>query len=202
MMTSQKYESTLDHGDSLQAILCPHVKRLVGYLDHLIPTELRRSIDPQDVAQDAFFHAARAFDQAVLDGPDSVWRWLATIGRNRVTDILRERQAAKRGGGRLKELHRNAAQDGSVIDLLSELAVHERTPSKSAVRRELVDVVEQSIGRIDAAYREAIHLRYVDGLSLEATAARMSRSEDSVQKLCARGLKALRRELRSISLYS
>jgi RNA polymerase sigma factor (sigma-70 family) len=134
--------------------------------------------------------------------PDEVWRWLATIGRHRLTDIIREQQAAKRGGGRLRYLDGATPRHSSVIELLEEIAVHRHTPSRSAVRREFVVLLEQSMARIDPAYQDAVRLRYIEGLSLAQAAERMSRTEESTKKLCLRGLRALRSELRSISRYT
>jgi RNA polymerase sigma-70 factor (ECF subfamily) len=192
-----------DDDDALwRASLGPHVGPLISYVSRLVPANLQRVVDPQDIAQDALFQAVRALDRRALTDSDGVWRWLATVARNRLTDVMRERQSLKRGGGgRVNELDQLAAAHSSVIDLLSELAVHERTPSKSAVRRELLVTLERSMKRIDPAYGEAVRLRYVEGLSLKEAATRMSRSEDSTQKLCERGLRALRVQLRSMSLH-
>lgn len=185
-------------GVSLQALYCAHASRLVRYIDGLIPLDLRAVIDAQDVAQDAFFQAARTQDPLQFSEPDSDWRWIATIGRNRLVDIIEANQAAKRGG-RLKQFREDELHHGSVIVMLQDLAAHERTPSKSAVRREFVVLLERSLGRLQPDYRDAIRMRYIEGMSLHETADRLSRSEESTKKLCMRGLKALRAELRAIS---
>jgi RNA polymerase sigma-70 factor (ECF subfamily) len=88
-----------------------------------------------------------------------------------------------------------------VVAALQDLAVHHRTPSKSVARREFLLQLGQSLDRLQPGYRDAVRMRYVEGLSLKDTAGRLRRSEDSTQKLCVRGLEALRVELRSVSLY-
>jgi RNA polymerase sigma-70 factor, ECF subfamily len=186
---------------ALHAMLCPHSARLVEYLRRHIPAHLRSLIDPQDVAQDAFFDAALAADPVMLDGnPESVWRWLATVARHRLIKHI-EAQAALKRGGSVRRLSEAEMKHGSVVQMLQDLAVHERTPSKSAARREFLVVLERSLERMQPTYRDAVRLRYVEGLSLKDTAGRLSRSEDSTQKLCVRGLEALRLELRTLSLY-
>jgi RNA polymerase sigma factor (sigma-70 family) len=110
-------------------------------------------------------------------------------------------QTAKRGGGRIHELDADAAAHSVIIELLEELAVHQRTPSRSAVRREFLVALELSMSKIAPQYREVIRMRYIEGLSLQETAERMSKTTDSAQKLCSRGLGLLRLELRSMSRY-
>lgn len=188
-------------GAALQAMLCPHVHRLLLYLQGHIPPTLRRQIDPHDVVQDTLFEATRAAGRFASDGdPEQVWRWLATIARNRLINLIEASRAAKRGGG-TRQLGEDELGHGSVVAMLHELAAHEHTPSRSAARRELVVTLQLSLGRVQPAYRDAIKLRYIDGLSLKETADRLSRTEESTRKLCVRGLRALRVEMRSLSLY-
>jgi RNA polymerase sigma factor (sigma-70 family) len=190
--------SVTDH--AFQEMLCANVNPLVRYIERFIPADLRSLIDPQDVVQDTFFNAARVADTVVPGDSDWAWRWLVAIARNRLRDLIEANRATKRGG-RIQHLQQEELRYGSVIDMLQELAVDRRTPSKSAVRKEFLVVLERSIGQLQPAYQEAIRLRYIEGLSLQDTAGHLNRTTDSAQKLCARGLEALRIELRTISLY-
>lgn len=188
-------------GDPLVAALSFHVNRLVTYIDRHTPPDLRRLIDPQDVVQDTLFDAARAADRFQPDGrPDPEWRWLVTIARNRLVNLIHASHAVKRGGG-AKPLGEDELFHGSVVALLQDLAVFRHTPSRSATRREMLAALERSLERLPPDYRDAVRLRYLEGLSLREAAHRLSRTEDSTQKLCVRGLQALRAELRSLSLY-
>lgn len=196
--------SPVDHG-TFQAMVAPHVGRLLAYLDRHIPARLRSFVDPQDVAQDAFFEAARSWHRVTLDGPESVWRWLVTIARHRLINVIQAQQAAKRGGGLRHAGAAGAAADAShdsVIGMLHDLAAHSRTPSQSAAQRELLVLLDRCVGQLEPAYRDAIRTRYVQGLSLKETAERLGRTEDATQKLCARGLQSLRSGLRSFSHYA
>ena len=187
-------------GAAFQAMVHPHVGRVLAYLDRHIPPHLRSLIDPQDVAQDTFFEAARSLERVTLDTPDAVWRWIVTIARHRLINVIQAHEAAKRGG-RLPHLREEEAPHGSVIGMLHDLAAHQRTPSQSAAQRELLVLLERSIHQLQPAYRDAVRIRYLQGLSLKETAEQLGRTEDAAQKLCVRGLQALRLELRSFSLY-
>jgi RNA polymerase sigma-70 factor (ECF subfamily) len=183
-----------------QAMVHPHVGRLLAYLERHIPARLRSLVDPQDIAQDTLFEAARSLDRVTFNEPNAVWRWIVTIARHRLINVIQAHETAKRGG-RLPHLGPEEAEHGQVIGMLQELAAHMRTPSQSAAQRELLVLLERSIHQLQPAYRDAVRMRYVQGLSLKETADRLGRSEDAAQKLCVRGLAALRLDLRSFSLY-
>lgn len=183
---------------ALERLLAHFQGGLAVYIDRLMPPEVRTLVDPQDVIHDTCFEAFRRIGEFRAADADSAYRWLATIARHRVTDLVRTQRRAKRGGGRNRV---EAGSDDSVIRLLEELAVYERTPSKSAMRHELRLALEQSISRLQPALREAVRCRYVQGMSYEEVAEKMSRTKRAVEQLCTRGLGELRKELRSGSIF-
>ena len=70
--------------------------------------------------------------------------------------------------------------------MLQELAVYKKTPSKSAARREFLVVLDRSLERLEPACRDAVRLRFVDGLSLkEASAGQRSRTPSSAERAAA-----------------
>ena len=82
-----------------------------------------------------------------------------------------------------------------------ELAVYERTPSRSALAHEMIGTLQRSMQNLPEDYREAVRLRYIEGMQVIEIAGRMNRTDRAVHMLCNRGLKALRLELRSASMY-
>ena len=179
-------------------------ERLLSYVEKLIPPDVRIMVCAQDVVHDTCFEAFRRIGQFTASDPHAVERWLKTIARNHLVDLIRLQRRVKRGG------RQHAIRDGSgprgeeddsVIRLLEELAVYERTPSRSAIRHELRLVLEGSIDRLPPAQRDVLRLRYMSGLSCKEVAVRISRTERAVHQLCTRGLTELRRALQSASHY-
>jgi RNA polymerase sigma-70 factor (ECF subfamily) len=180
----------------LQRLTRLHGAELSHYAQRLIPTDLRRTLDPQDVVQDVFFEAFQRLAEFTSHDPDSARRWLKTIARNRLTDLVRRHRAAKRGSGQLiEEVHH-----GSVIALLQDLAVYERTPSRSAVSHEMLALMLKLLDRLEPDQKQAIRLRYIQGLSFNDAAERMGRTDGALRMLVSRGLRAIRGEFGSISL--
>ena len=178
-------------------------RNLLAYLQKHLPQELRPTIEPIDVLQDTYFEAFRRLADFRTEGTDSAYRWLVTIARNRVIDLVRMKRALKRGGA---DGARNVLQDAafgqdSVVAMLAELAVYRRTPSRSAVAHELMSAIEGAVDRLPETYREVIRLRYLEGLSVEETSQRIGRTTGAVKQLCHRAYKLLRVEMRSASIY-
>lgn len=183
---------------SLEILLFRHRKRLLAYIQGHFPPELRGFLEPQDVVQDTWLKAIRALREFRPDGPEAVYRWLVTISRNLILDHAKHVQMTRR-----KEPPGPAvnADDASIIRLLEEMAVYQRTPSKSAASHELMKVLDDAIERLPGDQARALRLRHLQGLETKAIALQMQRSEGSISMLCNRALRSLRWELRSASIY-
>jgi RNA polymerase sigma factor (sigma-70 family) len=184
----------------LRQFLHDHLDSLRDYISRHLPHNVRPLIEPEDVIQDTVLSAFQRIGEFKPTESDAACRWLLTIARNRMISLARAAAAAKRGGGCV--VSEDELQNGSVVAMLSELAIYERTPSQSASRREIAVILERSLGALSDDYRRAVRLRYIKGHSLAEIAQLMERSEDAAQQLCLRGLRALRIALRSVSLSS
>jgi RNA polymerase sigma-70 factor (ECF subfamily) len=179
---------------AMQGLLRMHRRRLEAYVRERLPRPLRTVIEPRDILQDVYQLAFRGIASFVPDGPDASFRWFVTIARNHMTRLLRAHQTEKRGG--------RLVRDEDVEGLLEQLVISHRTPSKSAIRRELAVALERALDQLPANYNQALRLRYFEGLGFEQIAARMNRSQGSAQMLCNRGLKRLKGALASASRYA
>jgi RNA polymerase sigma-70 factor (ECF subfamily) len=179
-----------------ELILYAERSRLLAYVKRHLPVELQAWVDPNDVLQDTYFEAFRRLAHFQAADENAAYRWLVTIARHRIAELLRTRRTARRGGG-----IGHAAQGDSVVAGLAELASHLRTPSRSAARHEFIHALEQSLTRLPPDLAQALRLRYIQGLSCAEIAQAMGRTERAVHMLCNRALKVMRRELRSVSMY-
>jgi RNA polymerase sigma-70 factor (ECF subfamily) len=186
----------------LEALLESHAGLLLSYIERHLPALLQPAHQPVDVLQDVYFEAFRRLGEFEPRGDDAAYRWLVTIARHRMCRLLRRHRALKRGGGRRPAQFWIPDDDDSTVDLLSQLATHRRSPSASAAAHELIGVVERALGGLSEDHREVVRLRHLEGLSVRETAARMGRTEGAAEMLCARALAALRKEMKSISMYA
>lgn len=183
---------------ALERLLVSCQDRLAARIGRKLPSSLRRQISPEDVLQEVYLDVFRGFRSIEARDLAGFLRWILTITDNRLIDCVRACQAAKRGGG-YEPLDADA---GSSADALLDLLwATSRTPSRSAARHENVARLGEAMEQLTTDYRDAIRYRYLEGLTVGQTAARMNRSEFAVQKLCSRGLTRLRAVLGASSTF-
>jgi RNA polymerase sigma factor (sigma-70 family) len=186
-----------DAAGALTAALRANGIRLREYISLHMPGDLREWLEPQDVVQDVFLDAfRRCNDYPAHDAEEGV-RWLLTVARHRLIDLVRRRRAMKRGGTDREHM----GFDDSIVAMLGELAQYTRTPSRSAAAREFFAALGDALDRLPAHYAQVIRLRHLEGLSQKDAAMKMGKSEKAVEVMCRRGIAALRVEMRSASLF-
>lgn len=181
-------------GIALQELLLQHFDRLRLHLHEKMPADLTGQIAVEDVLQETFAESVRQIAGFKAGNDTAFFRWLATIAEHRLIDLVRAARAAKRGGG-WSPVDAAAAPDRSIAELITLLAVHERTPSRSIAGREVATALQAAVESLKDDYREVLTLRYFQGLSVTETAARMGRSSTAVQMLCHRAIEELRERM-------
>jgi RNA polymerase sigma-70 factor, ECF subfamily len=180
---------------ALERLLVLHYDRLAAQVGRKLPDELRGLISADDVLQEAFVVAFREIRQFKPAGPDAFYHWLAAIAQHRLLDMVKAQRAAKRGGGRRAINRPSRSPEESLAGLLELLQVNERTPSRSVAAHEAIGAIRVGLSGLKEDYREALRLRYIEGLPVAEAAARMQRTEHAVHMLCHRGLEQLREAL-------
>ena len=185
-----------------QMLVLAEQPRVLAYIERHLPASVSALIQPVDVLQDVYIEAFRRIGNFKRRDDTSVYRWLVTIARTQIAMLLRRQRALKRGGRGTGGGTMNVSQaSDSVVLLIQDLAVTRHTPSRSAAGHELRVALEGALDRLGEGYGEAIRLRYIDGLTAPEVAQKMGRTEAAVHMLCRRGLDAVRRDLRSASLF-
>ena len=76
---------------------------LFDYIERQMPADLKSVFDPQDIVHDTCFEAFRRIGDFSAGDADSTRRWLKTIARHKLLDLIKSQRRAKRGGGRRAE---------------------------------------------------------------------------------------------------
>jgi RNA polymerase sigma-70 factor (ECF subfamily) len=142
---------------------------------------LRRRLDGsdeivEDLTEDVFVKVYEKLDRYVERGMPFT-AWLYRIAHNHLVDYLRS-------------LPRMAAHSLDEVAEVPEVAA-------SAAYRQVLDrqSLEPAMARLTPEQRQAIELRFMEGMSVAETAAAMGRSDEAVKKLQARALANMRRHL-------
>ena len=151
---------------------------------------LRMVNDPptaEDLAQDAFVKAFR--NLATYDPGRKLSSWLFKIAHNTTLDHLR------RSGLATVPLEGGADEDdgGSLADVLADASAE--GPAAAAERHDLARALERAIATLRPEYREAVVMRYVEGLSYDEIAEATALPLGTVKTFLHRARKALARTL-------
>jgi RNA polymerase sigma-70 factor (ECF subfamily) len=130
----------------------------------------------RDVVQDTFLRLCRE-EPGSLDG--HLVAWLFTVCRNRALDLLRKE-------GRFTPL-----EDGTV----PARSAPGPTPDRALEEQEALEAVREVLARLPASQREALQLKFNDGLSYKEISAVTGFTVSHVGVLIHDGLKAIRARL-------
>ena len=177
-----------------EAALGPLLELYRNYLRVLARIEIGRKLqgklDASDLVQETFLEAHRNFP--LFQGTDEPQFacWLRQILAAKVANLVRHYFGTQGRDVRLEQ-ELAAHVDNSSRLLGNELAASISSPSLQAVRREQAVLLADALEQLPDDYREVIILRHLEGLTFPEVARRMTRTQDSVEKLWLRGSLAL-----------
>jgi RNA polymerase sigma-70 factor, ECF subfamily len=162
------------------------------YLD----PRLRGRLDPADLVQITFMEAQRDLPAFRGHQIEELLGWLRHILRNNISTAHQQHlYAQKRSAGRER-----STGDRDDAPAMSDLVPAETTsPSQRMMRDEAAVYLANCLETLAATQREALRLRYVEGLTLKAISQQMGKSELAVAGLLKRGLQNLRERMLSDS---
>ena len=149
--------------------------------------------DPDDILQEVYIDVARQIHGFEDRGPGSFLSWVRAILNQRLIDAQRAAHCPARDVNR--EVSVAGAAADSYWDLLDNLYAESGTPSRAVRRQEALDALLTVLTELSASHRQVIQLRFLDGLSVAETAARLETSEAAVVALTRRALDALRKSM-------
>jgi RNA polymerase sigma-70 factor (ECF subfamily) len=157
--------------------------------------QLQAKYDDSDLVQETLLQVHRDLAQfrGVTEIEFAAWlrRIMATVHGKHV----RHYAVQKRDVSVERQLEEEFANSSQMVGqmIVSPVA----SPSQQAVNRERAVVLSQALMQLAPDYREALILHRFEGLTMSEAAKRMDRTEDSLQKLLARGLVQLQRLMES-----
>lgn len=182
------------------ALLRDFTPQLSAYVRRHLPSDLAASLDVNDVLQEVYLEAFQRFDQFASIDESSLGRWLHTIARHQIIDLVRRHRALKRGGGTNAIEPRGTSPNDEVISMLQNLVIYERTPSQSAMSHEHHLAMQLAMEKLRPLYRQIIQLRYLESTPIEEIAARLNRGPGAVYMLCNRALTELRGKMNAMPI--
>jgi RNA polymerase sigma-70 factor (ECF subfamily) len=159
---------------------------LLAFIERRLGPALRGKVEPQDILQEV---AVKALRDAPPGGTDP-FSWLCRLAEQCIIDGHRRFAAGKRAVGRERAGNAPSGEDGQ--DLVALLAASITTPSLAAVRNERRVRLDAALETLPADQREALRLRYGEGLGTREIALRLDKSDVAVRVLLSRTIQRLR----------
>ena len=178
---------------AVERLLIRYQGRLMARIERKLPPGLRRVLSAEDLLQESFLEVCRRIQSFKPETLNAFVRWLVMIVDSRLIDAVRAQESAKRGGAWRAVDPQGALS--SATPLLELLYADSHSPSRSVAGHDIQTAIHTAVSGLKEDYREAVRLRFLEGLSVSEVASRMGRTEWSVHKLCSRGLTHLREAL-------
>jgi RNA polymerase sigma-70 factor (ECF subfamily) len=165
----------------------------------MLDDRIQGRLDFSDVVQATFLEASRDFHSFRGETVESFLAWLRNILKNNISTAHQEHLATqKRSARREVSMAAPAGDNGSEVQLANMLPAETSTPSQRLMRDEAAVVLANCLEQIPDTQRDAIRMRYLEGMSLKEISQKMDKSEMAVAGLLKRGLQGLRDEMRAI----
>jgi RNA polymerase sigma-70 factor (ECF subfamily) len=185
--------------DALQRLIVFYHGRLRRAVAAEVVGRWQRTIDADDVLQQAYVAAFKSIGGCVFAGPGGFYKWLETIALNQLKDLQRRFHRQKRDVGR--ERSTRSGITASFPNLLARLASPDSTPSRHLAKTEATAAVMSSLARLTDEQRAVVEMRFLEGRPVAEVAQQLGKTEPAVHMLCHRGLTRLRELLGSLSRY-
>ncbi len=168
--------------------------RLLEFIARRMSAALRQRVDPDDIAQEVSLAAVRPARAPPL--AREAYGWLCHVAEQRIIDTHRRLLAtAKRGGGRVASIDALGAGDSTGGGLASILAASITSPSMAMSREAKEGRLNAAVAALPDLQREAIRLRYVEGLATRDIAERLGKSDVAIRVMLSRTIKLLEERL-------
>ena len=157
---------------------------------------LQSRLDYTDVVQITFLEASRDFENFRGETVESLLAWLRNILRNNIATAHQHHLAAQKRSARKEVTLRVSSESGgSSLGMQDMVPSESSSPSQRMMRDEASVVLATCLEQLPETQREAIRMRYLEGMTLKEISERITKSEMAVAGLLKRGLRTLREEM-------
>ncbi len=177
---------------ALERLLLNYYTQLSQHVAPRLPMYIQTVVNVDDILQQTFMQVFRDIGNFQPRSDLSFFAWLKTIAEHRIQDAVKELKRKKRGGDHVRLRRPEDRGTSSVVSLIEMLSADGRTASQSVARGEAIQAIQVAIASLPDDYREAIHLKYMEGRSLEEVATQMNRSPGAVRGLIDRAKQKMR----------
>ena len=168
--------------DAVEQFFVEYEPAVSRYIVHTVPDITEE--DLADVVQETFIGALRSLKD--YRGDSSLTTWVLRIAHYKAVDALRRRQVMNK---------REEAIENMSSDEVSFVGAASADVEEDVVDDQDIALVRQALASLPPDQRQALTLRYVNGLRVDDVAATMNVSRRKAELLITKGRAALRERL-------
>ena len=164
--------------------------KLLAFIERRMGAALRRKVEPDDVWQEVAIEAVRGAESMDLSQRDP-FSWLCQLSERRIIDAHRRFfSSQKRAADR--EVSINAPVRGEESsDLINLLVASMTTASQRFARSQREKALMEAIDELPDVQREALRLRYLEGLPSKEVAEQLGKTDGAVRVMLTRAMNKL-----------
>lgn len=164
--TDERLEQVLAGDEqAFASVFADHRERLWRMVHFRLDRRLQGRVDADDVLQEAYLDAVKRLPHFADSQPMSFFVWLRLVVGQTLIDVHRRHLGAKMRDAEREESIQQQLSEGTSISLSFHLLAHLTSPSQSAVRQELISLVEEALGGMSDTDREVLALRHFEELT-------------------------------------
>ncbi len=168
--------------------------QLLAFIGKRLSEQLRTKIEPRDIFQELSVSCLGSFNDVDFAGRDP-FRWLCQQAERRIIDAHRHHFGAqKRAAGREVGIH-GSGSSGDDAGIENYLAASMTSPSAAFSRGQKEFYLAEAMEQLPDDAREALKLRYLQGLPSKEIAEKIGKSDAATRVLLSRALKRLQEML-------
>jgi len=189
-------------GDQQALVDFIELKRLplLAFIQRSLSDAMRRKVEPDDILQEVSLSAVNSLDDVEL-GERDPFSWLCHLGERRIIDAHRRHFGAqKRSGDKEVGLHSPGGATGQ-RGFIDVLVASMTSPSQAFSRGQREFHLLEALESLPQESRDALRLRYVDGLPSKRIAEQLGKSDAATRVLLSRSLRKLQDILGENSLF-
>ena len=149
--------------DAFGELFAEHQQRLLHIIRVRMDRRLASRVDAEDVLQEVYLDAASRVRHFVDSHSGSFFIWLRLVMNQTMTNLYRRHLDTQMRDVR-RDVSMNASKtyDTRTKPIAKQLMGHLTSPSKTAIRQESIEKLEEAIDQLKPIDREAIALRHFE----------------------------------------
>lgn len=170
-------------------------RQLSAYVDHQLGSALRAKVEIDDLVQEAVLRAVRS-PQLFIGTDRDPFSTLCHLAHEAIVDAHRKLiDAQKRAAGREVPLGAGGTATEGGGGLINLLVASITTPSRAFSRNERELRMFDALAELAETDREALRLRYVEGLPTKEIATKLGKTDGAIRVLLSRAVDKLQQKL-------